>query len=321
MSTGVTNLSKEKITQLLLALGSGPLTDTTNIKSKDYNWNQPHYFDRKQLSRIDEFTKRVARAMSVKFVDFCHIDSDVTVVSITQHFAAEYVEQTMESGQNDYYLSFGTDPDNPCGVISIPTQTALSWATQLLGDSESSVEEDSGRDMTQLEESLLADLLFALVVAFSQKYWEFHTKKILVRRIFPLELKATEEICKINFNVKKVGQEKSGDAYILILCSELQSVAGKSEQTASGFSADDISKAILARMHKMPVFITAQLASLVLTLKELMSLEVGDVLLLDKKINEPIELITSGRTALLGKPAKSAGKYAVLITQVLNEKE
>jgi flagellar motor switch protein FliM len=157
MSSEVVNLSKEKITQLLMAVGSGPLTDTTNIKSTDYNWNQPHYFDRRQLNRLDEFSKRVARAMSVQFVDFCHIDSDVTVDSITQHFAAEYIEKTMESGQNDFYLSFGTDLDNPFGVISIPNETALSWASQLLGDSESSSEEDLNRDMTQLEESLLAD--------------------------------------------------------------------------------------------------------------------------------------------------------------------
>ena len=107
----------------------------------------------------------------------------------------------------------------------------------------------------------------------------------------------------------------------MILCSELQSVAGKAEQTAAGFSEDDISKAILARMQQMPVFITAQLASMMLTLKEIMSLEVGDVLLLDKKVTDPIELITSGRTALLGQPVKSVGKFAVLITEVYKEND
>jgi flagellar motor switch protein FliM len=72
-------------------------------------------------------------------------------------------------------------------------------------------------------------------------------------------------------------------------------------------------------MQKMPIYITAQLASTVLTLKEIMSLEVGDILLLDKKVNEPIELITSGRTALLGRPARLAGKNAVVITELFND--
>jgi len=318
MSIGAKNLSKEKIHQLLVAVGSGPLEDTTGIKATEYNWNKPHYFDRKQLNRLDDFTKRVARSMSVKFVDFCHSDFDVNVVSTEQHFAAELVNQAMESGQNDYYLAFGNDHDHPCGLISIPTQTAFIWSTQLLGDPESEVE-DSGRDLSQLEESLLLDLLSALIKAFSQKNWDFQPGKNIARRLFPIELKGTEELCKITFDVKKTDQEKGTEAYILILCSKLESFVGKAEQAVGGFSADDISKAILGRMQKMPVYITAQLASTVLTLKEIMSLEVGDILLLDKKVNEPIELITSGRTALLGRPAKLAGKYAVIITELFSD--
>jgi flagellar motor switch protein FliM len=318
MSEGTKNLSKEKIHQLLIAVGSGPLEDTTGIKATEYNWNRPHYFDRKQLNRLDDFTKKVARSMSVKFVDFCHSEYDVNVVSIEQHFAAELVDQAMESGQNDYYLAFDSDLDLPCGLISIPTQTAFIWATQLLGDPESEVD-DSGRDLSQLEESLLLDLLSALIKAFSQNKWDFQPDKNIARRLFPIELKGTEEICKITFDVKKADQEKGTETYILLRCSKLESVVGKSEQAAGGFSADDISKAILANMQNMPVFITAQLASTVLTLKEIMSLEVGDILLLDKKVNESIELITSGRTALLGRPARLAGKYAVVIEELFND--
>jgi len=308
MSEGAKNLSKEKIRQLLVAVGSGPLEDTTGIKATEYNWNQPHYFDRKQLNRLDDFTKRVARSMSVKFVDFFHNEFDVNVVSIEQHFAAKLVDQAMESGQNDYYLAFGNDQEHPCGLISIPTQTAFVWATQLLGDPESEVE-DTGRDLSQLEESLLLDLLSELIKAFSQKYSDFLPSKNIARRLFPIEFKGTEELCKISLDVKKVDQEKGTEAYILILSSKLESVVGKAEEAVGSFSADDISN----------VYITAQLASTVLTLKEIMSLEVGDILLLDKKVNEPIELITSGRTALLGHPARSAGKYAVVITELFRD--
>ena len=316
MSKAANSLSNEKIRQLLIAVGSGPLEDTTGIKATEYNRNQPHYFDRKQLNRLEEFTKKVARAMAVKFVDFCHSEFDATVVSTIQHFAAELVNQAMESGQNDYYLSFGTDDQgHPCGLISIPTQTAFVWATQLLGDP-ASEEEDSGRDLSQLEESLLLDLLSALIGAFSHKTWDFQPAKNIVRRLFPLELKGTEELCKITFDVKKTDEEKGIEAYILILCSKLEPVVGRAEQAVGEFSADDISKAILGKMQQMPVSITAQLASTVLTLEEALNLEVGDIFLLDKKVNEPIELITSGRTALLGRPAKSAGKYAVVITEL-----
>ena len=318
MSRAANNLSKEKIQQLLTAVGSGPKEDTTGIEATEYNWNKPHCFDRKQLNKLDNFTKKVAKAMTVKFVDFCHSQFDVTIVSTKQHFAAELVDQAIESGQDDYYLAFGTDQSHPCGLISIPTKTAFIWATQLLGDPESE-EEDSGRDLSLLEESLLLDMLSTLIEVFSQKIWDFQPANNIVRRLLPLELKGTEELCKITLDVKKTDQEKSSEAYILILCSELETVVGKAEQTVGGFSAEDISKAILGHIQQMPVCITAQLASMVLTLEEIMSLEVGDILLLDKKVDEPIELITSGRTALLGRPAKLAGKHAMVITELLTD--
>jgi flagellar motor switch/type III secretory pathway protein FliN len=164
-------------------------------------------------------------------------------------------------------------------------------------------------------------MLSSLIEVFSQKIWDFQPAGNIVRRLFPLELKGTEELCKIIFDVKKTDQEKSSEAYILTLCSELETVVGKAEQTVGGFSAEDISKAILGHIQQMPVCITAQLASTVLTLEEIMTLEVGDILLLDKKVNEPIELITSGRTALLGRPAKLAGKHAMVITELLADTE
>ena len=264
--------SSEKIHQLLSAVGSGPMEDTTGIEATEYNWNQPHFFDRKQFNKLDNFTKKVAKAMTVKFVDFCHSEFDVTVVSTKQHFAAELVDQAMQSRQNDYYLAFGTDQEHPCGLISIPIKTAFIWATQLA--------------------------------------------KNIVRGLFPFELKGTEELCKVTLDVKKTDQESGSEAYILVLCSKLESVVGKAVETVGGFSAEDISKAILGHMQQILVCITAQLASTVLTLEEIMSLEVGDILLLDKKVNESIELVVSGQTAFRGRPAKSAGKHAVLITEL-----
>lgn len=314
MSRSADNLSNEKIRQLLSAVGSGPMEDTTGINATEYNWNQPHYFDRKQLNKLDNFTKKVAGAMTVKFEDFCHGQFDVTVVSTMQHFAAELVDQAIESKQDDYYLAFSTGQEHPCGLISIPVKAAFIWATQLLGDSES--EENSGRDLSRLEESLLLDLLSALIEAFSQNIWDFQPAKNIVRGLLPLELNGTEELCKIVFNVKKTDQESGSEAYILVLCNKLESVVGKPAETARGFSDGEISKAILGHMQQIPVCITAQLASTALTLEEIMSLEVGDILLFGRKVNESIELVVGGRTAFRGRPAKSAGKYAVVITEL-----
>jgi len=328
MSEAANNLSKEKLQQLLSAIGSGPQEDSSGIETSEYNWNQPRFFDRRQLNRLDAYLKRVARGISLKLADYFQIAFDVKVVSMTQHFASELDSQVIKSEQDEYYMAFGREQDY-CGLISIPAQTASVWAMKLLGDSESEAL-DTERDLSHLEESLVCDLLSAFLVSFTQDYLDFHPAKHVVKRLFPLELRGSEELCKITFNIKKLNleegekkeddREKSDQAYILIQSSELIPLVGKSEHVDTGFSAKEVSKAILANMSQMPVFVTAQLASVILTLKDIMSLEEGDVLLLGKRVNEPIELVTCGRTVLLGRPAKSAGKYAVVITEFANDK-
>ena len=91
-------------------------------------------------------------------------------------------------------------------------------------------------------------------------------------------------------------------------------MAGKTVRDSGEFSAEDISKLILEHLQEMPVLITGQLASAVLSFEELMNLQADDILLLDKRVDQPVELIVDGRTVYYGRPAKSAGKYAVTIT-------
>lgn len=314
MSGRVTNsLSREKIQQLMTAVGSEPTEDITQVEATEYNWHEPHYFNSEQLEKLGYFTEAVAVAMAQKFSKFCRSEFNVTIASITQHFADELLNQTSDSEQKDYYLPFGTNQEQMCGLIGIPEQAALNWTRQLLGDSES--EKDPGRDLSQLEESLLLDMVSALVEAFSglDELFDFHSAERIVKGQWPLGTEGTEELCKISFDIKKADSEKSSETYFLILCSELEPVTGKAEQDSSDFSAEDVSKMILGHLQEIPVLVTGQLASTVLTFEEIMNLQTDDILLLDKRVDQPTELIVGGRTVYHGCPAKSEGKYAVTI--------
>ncbi len=315
MSNGVTrNLSREKIQQILASIGSQRADDSNKVETAEYNWHQPHCFSSDQLKKLDNFTAKVAQACAEKFAQLYNGDFDVTITSTTQHFADEFT--TSGNAQSDYYLAFGTGQDQLFGLVGMPGQTAIAWASQLLGDTKS--EENSDRDLSQLEQSLLFDIAFSIVKALSDSYddYDLHPSSEIVRGQMPIELENTEELCKITFNVKKSDSENSSDAYFLILCDKLKPIAGQNIQSGKESSAEDIAKAMLGHVYKIPVSITAQLASTVLTFEEAMSLQVDDILLLNKKVNELVKLIVNGRTVLCGQPAKSEGKYAVAITKL-----
>ena len=66
-------------------------------------------------------------------------------------------------------------------------------------------------------------------------------------------------------------------------------------------------------MHNVPIEVIARFNPASMALNDVMNLAVGDILLLDKKVDEPIELLLNNRPCLLGHPAASLGKYAVVI--------
>lgn len=317
-NTLTNNLTREKMQQILAAVGPQRAVDDTQIDTAEYDWHQPHYFSNYQLKELDSLTEKVADAITKKFAELCRTDFNVTIDSTTQHFADKFLEQ-LSSDQpqhtKNYYLAFGADQEPPSGLISIPSQTAITWTTQLLGDTES--KENANRDLSQLEESLLLDVASSIVNAFSDAYVDFNFQpaKSIVKKQLPLELHGTEALCKITLKIKQVDSDNSSEAYILILCDKLEPALGKTSQADSKFSAEDISKVITDRLEQTSVSITAQLASTVFTFEEIMGLRPSDILLLDKKVDEPVELIIQGQTFFRGRPAKSAGRYAVVITE------
>lgn len=307
--------TRQRMQQILASIGSRPAEDTPKIEAAEYNWHQPHCFNVAQLKKLDAFTKSLAKGCTGKFSRLYNSDFDVTINSATQHFASEFTGYDNVKG--NYYISFG-DEKQAFGLIAIPGKTAINWTRQLLGDSGN--EHDTDKNLSQLEYSLLLDITDGLVATISESFNRNDLKSDgeIVTDKLPMELQGTEELCKITFATKKQDSEISSEAYFLIFCEKLEQVVGKNEQSGKSVLAEDTSKTMLDHVNKLHVSLTAKLACAVLSFEELMDLQAGDVLLLDKKVNEPIELIVEDKTVFRGTPARSAGKYATVITEKIN---
>lgn len=317
-TAGASDLSREKIQQLLAALGSGPKDDSAETDAVEYNWREPHHFSSIQRKKLEDLANMAAAALADKFTTLCHRDLNATITSITEHFSSELIEQFAKSEQKDYHLAFGAGKEHACGFISVPPQTAVTWIIQLLGDSQA--EKDSNRNLSQLEESLLSDTTRGIVEALSSSFhgFDFQPAETIVRGHPPVELQGTEELCKITFCLEKTDSEKRdkvGEAHISIFSNTLERVIGKAGQAADRFPAEDISKAITDHLQEMSVSVTAQLDSAVLSFEDIMNLEVDDILLFDRRIDVPIELTIQGQPIFCGRPAKSAGRYALVISE------
>ena len=315
MSIIKNNLTHSKIQQLLAAVGSAPTEDNSQIEAQEHNWSVPHFFSDTQLEKLSDFTEQLAGTIAEKFSDFCRTQFEVTTDSTAQCFADEYLNKPTDDKDINFYLPFGTNQENQFGLLAFPEETAVLWVKQLLGDNES--EENTDRKLSQLERSLLLDLASTLIKALSGLYknCDLQPARNIESGQCPLEMHGTEELCRISLNIKKSGTENNTTAYFLIPCGKLEPALGKTTKTKSEPTPEDISKMIFEHLEKTSVNVTVQLASVELNFEEMMDLQVNDIVLLDKKIDEPIELIVEGRTVCYGWPAQSAGMYAVTISE------
>ncbi len=311
--------SKSRIQQLLAAIGTNAHEDV-KVESTDYDWHQPHFFTDRQMKKISKFAAKAASLIAEKFDHLCQHKFEVTITSTNEHFAGQFLGQG-PSGQSqnpaNYYLSFRLGQEAPCGFISIPPQTAVIWATQLLGDADS--KQNSDKPLSDLEASFLFDMTSLIVKAVTEAGGKcpFVVADDSLTNVLPLQLKGSEEFSKITFQVKKSGSENASEAHILILCETLAQALGETSPTAGKFSPETIARAIQNHIEKIPVPITVQLACVPVSVEEVLNLAVGDVLLLDKKTSEPAQLIAAGKTVCRGLCAKLAGNYALSVTEAV----
>lgn len=308
------NLTGEKIQQLLSAVGSAQTEENSQIETVEHNWCEPHYFSIEQLEKIDSFTETLTATIAQKFADFCRGQFEVTIVSNKQYFAEDFINRFAGDENKFYYLPFDNENGHRAGLFGMPEKTAVAWIQQLLGDADS--QENNQKELSQLEKSLLLDLACAVVRAFSQSHSSFNLSPTnsLVDKQWPLDLNGTEEFFQISFNVKQSDAKNSAEAFFLIPCSSLEAIAGTSKKVLPELSKENIHQMILEHLGQTSVRVTARLATTELSFEEMMDLQVNDILLLDKKVDDFVELIVDEQTLYYGWPVRSDGKYAVAIT-------
>ncbi len=311
-SSAADKLSKGKIQQLLAAVGVRSQEDTSaDLNAPEYNWRQCQYFNMDQCGRLTDFTRQVADQCSQSFSRLFNGDIEVSVVSAGQYFSAEIIQPDTES--SDYAIAFGANPDDSFGIISMPRASAMAWTAQLLGGEEADAEPD--RQLSSLEESLLLDIAGNLTNAFAAVYnGALQPAGQIAAGQFPIEWADDDSLYKITVEAKTPDAESGYLASYIVSCGQLETVAGKTDAGDKPvLSSEQIKGIVMEHIHDIPVSITAELGKVKVDFGAIMSLEVDDILILDKKVTEPVSLLINGRAFRAGRMAQFEGHYAVSV--------
>lgn len=309
------NLGREKLRQLLAATKGDKARQKPRFQATDYSWHEPHHFTSEQLKKLSQFADKIAEMIDQHLMGLYRGEIKVKIDSSKQHFASDIVTRLLDSKPKDYCLAFGDGQKGPTGFVIVPGESVFGWVSQLLGDTQE--EQDKNRALSQLEESLLADVAGAIINAVCDSFKSSGGSPLqktgdMHRGECPVVLSPTEELWEMGFAVEVSG--KTAQCCVVMLSSRLKAIVGITPVRGGEITPQEARERIINNLNRISVGVEARLGSAYAVMQEIVDLQPGDILLLDKRVDEPIEVLVEGKSLFCGRPAKSSEKYAVVIT-------
>jgi len=234
---------------------------------------------------------------------------------IEQQFACTLAEQARRQDPPAYFLPVLAGSGEAEGFVCVQPQSAAVLIGQALRDPEAGAG-SSGR-FSLLEETILHDTAGALFDSAASALDECVSLKIargddMVRGDWPMPVRGMEDLCGFCFEAVWDQQRKA--EFTLMLRSEFfDSALG--HRGAVLKKPEETSRMILRQMENVPVEVSARLCRASMPLEALMGLCVGDVLVLNKKITEPVEVLLNGKSCLEAWPAQMQNRLALVAAQ------
>jgi flagellar motor switch protein FliM len=308
------SLNHDKLRQLIASAKKHVPAEQVQPDAAGFDWQRPHHFSSDQFAALDAFGRKLADQITKTFNALCQGDFSVTIASTSQIYACTIADTVSTEQPEHYFLPFTTADNNHCGLISISPETAPVLVGHMLRDPEIGARED--KKLSELEESILTDITIALVDVLATALMEnagpvIQKSSHLIKGKWPLDFNGFKDLTSITVTANH--PDGTVEFTFTMLSDILEPVLGIKARPDQEFSAQQIRDMILQNMHDAPIKVTAQLSSASMCLSDVMNLCVGDILLLARKVDEPIEVLLNDRQTLRAYPAASFSKYAIVI--------
>ena len=319
-------LTQAQIDEMLksVAMGAEPIvTQTEEVKVKEYDFRAPKKFTKEQIKVLESIFENYARLLSSYLTGMLRLYSRVTLVNIEEQRYNEFnnaLPDYVVMGMVD--LGIKNDEISETDVI-IQVSNAITYTMidRLLGGK--GEYSDISRDFTEIEITIMADILKSFSMLL-QEPWMTHID--LEPRLIGIETNSRvvqtighEDTVIIVALEVEINNQKS----IISVCIpaiNLDEIMGKfiPRYTRSGRKTDanreqERRDNIMTGISTTELDITAVLSTINLDLYEVLTLQINDVIPLDKKITENITVVVGDKQWCDGKLGTYNGKKAIMV--------
>ncbi|NLW44630.1 MAG: flagellar motor switch protein FliM [Syntrophomonadaceae bacterium] len=321
-------LTQEEIDALLSAITRGEV-DAEELKQEQskkkvrvYDFRRPNKFSKEQIHTLQVIFENYSRSLGTYFSAQLHTPVTVDVLSVEQITYDEFVR----SVNNPTILAiFSLPPLDGNAILEINLDLGFAILDRMFGGPGVSI--GKVRSLTEIEETVMDRICNNMLYYLEEPWATIAPLKPRLERIdsnpqFTQIVSPGEMVVIVSLETYM--GEVMGVINICIPFIVLEPIINKLNVNYYYSSAvrqkdPGDTKAIRKRLQEAVVPVRVLLGSTVTTIADLIELNVGDVVPLDRKVDEELEVIIGSKTKFYAKPGTFGNRMAVQITRVVQE--
>lgn len=323
-------LSQAEIDSLLDSLKTGTVDLEEMKKSsenvvKDYDFARPSKFSKEHLRTLEIIIEHYGRLLSTNLPIYLRENITVEVVNSE---AVTYMEFTNALSNPVILGIVDFAPLQGNIIVEMASKLGFAIVDRMLGGQGLPLEKT--RDFTEIE-LLIIERVMTSCVELLREPWENVVEisprldRIETNSQFAQIISPSEMIAIVTLNIK-LGPNAEGMMNICLPYLTLEPVMDKlntkfwysnmQEKTGEDYTED-----IEDLLKRADVPITAVLGNSTINVSDFASLQVGDIIRLDKKVNDELDIYVGDIKKFEALPGTVGKDYAVRLTSILREEE
>lgn len=322
-------LSQDEIDSLLQALGSGEvdaeeMKGTPEKQVKNYDFKRPAKFSKEHLRTLEIIFEHYGRLLSTNLPVYLRKNVQVKVASSEATTFSEFTNAL----NNPAILGIvNFSPLQGDVIIDLQTNLGYAMIDRMLGGAGEPL--DKSREFSEIEVSIL-DRIMATCVSLLREPWKNVAElDPFIERIesnpqFAQVIAPNEMIAIVTLNVN-VG-EVEGFMNVCLPFITLESIMDKLNtkywfSTMKEVADEGYQENIEAMLRRVDIPVKAVLGKSIISVMDFVTLQVGDIIRLDTKVEDELEIYTGNLKKFTALPGVSKENYAVRVTSVIREEE
>ncbi len=282
-----------------------------------YDFKAPNRLSKEQIRRLEylhsSFVKKLSLTLTGKLRDMVTVE----ISSVEEKKHSAFIESLPVPGAT---FTFESETLEGSAILNIDLRLAFAFIDRLFGGR--GVPIDDLRELTAIEQAVVVRIA-RVTLKEVESAWNTISETKLKE---PVYVPSPEFIPSSGFEDSvicarlKVSTEKaSGDFVIGYPYLMFEPLIKKVVKGAEPLSKRPDKRSLEAVMAVVSIPISARIPESRIRIAHLARIDVGDVLLLDRRVGDEVVVLAGDKEILMGRPGRSHGNMAVKVTRVLKE--